>query len=78
MYNDWLRQSILFEVRDEYGNSSTWLLLPDNTPVLWYFQGEQVYKFSYKDLGTNGRSVQYPCRKLDTEGNLVPVVGKQP
>jgi hypothetical protein len=76
--NDWLQQSILFEVRDEYGNSSTWLLLPDNTPVLWHFQGESVYKYSYKDLGTNGRSVQYPCRKLDAEGNLVRVKAKEP
>jgi hypothetical protein len=75
--NDWLWQSILFEVRDEYGNSSTWVLLPDNTPVLWHFQGDSVYKYSYKDLGTNGRSVQYPCRKLDAEGNLVQE-GKQP
>lgn len=75
--NDWLQHSILFEVRDEYGNSSTWLLLPDNTSVLWYFQGESVYKYSYKDLGTNGRSVQYPCRKLDAEGNLLRVEGME-
>jgi len=75
--NGWLQRSILFEVRDEYGNSSTWLLLPDNTPVLWYFQGENVYKLTHKDLGTNGRSVQYPCRKLDAEGNLMQE-GKQP
>jgi hypothetical protein len=73
--NQWLRQSMLFEVRDEFGNSSTWVLLPDNTPVLWYFQGETVYKYSYKDLGTNGRSVQYPCMKLDTYGNLTGANG---
>jgi len=69
--NNWLLQSIVFEVRDEFNQSSTWILLPDNTPVLWQFQAESVYKFSFRDLGTNGRSVQWPCKMLDAKGDLL-------
>ncbi|MDP4262506.1 MAG: hypothetical protein Q8941_08240 [Bacteroidota bacterium] len=68
--NKYLEQSIFFELIDEYKNTSIWLLLPDGTPVLWYFQGQNAYKYSYRDYKTKGRGVQYACRKFTANGGF--------
>lgn len=69
--NEYLQSSILFELTDEFGNSSLWILLPDNTPVLHFFEGRRAYNYTYEDYGTKGVSVQYACAKFDTNGNLI-------
>lgn len=69
--SDYLQNSILFELTDEFGNSSIWFLLPDNTPVLHFFEGNKAYKYTYEDYGTEGVSVQYACMKFDQNGNMI-------
>jgi hypothetical protein len=70
MDNKYLAKSIFFELIDESGNSSIWLLLPDNTPVLWFFEGDRAYKYDSSVYGTDGISVQFVCRKFRNDGSL--------
>ena len=68
--NDYLKDAIFFELIDEFKQKSIWALLPDETPVLWFFEGQKAYKYSYTDYKTNGISVQDPCTKFDSEGQF--------
>jgi len=70
--HDYLLDAIFFELFDEFGKGSIWILLPDNTPLLHYFEGQQVYNYSYQELGTQGVSVQYACKKFDKNGKIIP------
>ncbi len=69
--NEYLKNSIFFELIDESNQKSIWVLLPDETPVLWFFEGSNAYKYSYKDFKTTGVSVQYACKKFDSEGHFI-------
>jgi hypothetical protein len=70
MDNKYLENSLFFELMDEEQNSSIWLLLPDNTPVLWYFQGSKVFNYTSEQLGTKGVGVQYACEKFNQDGTI--------
>ena len=70
MKNDDLENAIFFELIDEFKDKSIWVLLPDETPVLWFFEGQKAYKYSYKDYKTKGVSVQHACTKFDPEGQF--------
>jgi len=69
--NKYLEKSIFFELIDEDGNSSIWLLLPDNTPVLWFFEGDKAYKYDSSVFGTDGTSVQFVCKKFKGDGSII-------
>lgn len=66
-----LEKAILFKIVDENGNSSSWLLLPDNKVLLYLVQGDRVLNFSYQDFG-NSRGLQYPCKLFDYNGKTIP------
>lgn len=68
--NDYLENAIFFELINEFKEKSIWVLLPDETPVLWFFEGQNAYKYSYKDYETKGVSVQHACTKFDSEGQF--------
>lgn len=70
MKNDDLENAIFFELINEFNDKSIWVLLPDETPVLWFFEGPKAYKYSYKDYETKGVSVQHACIKFDSEGQF--------
>src|SRR5262249_42106542 len=67
---EYLENAIFFELIDEFNERSIWVLLPDETPVLWFFEGANAYKYSYKDYQTPGVSVQNACKKFDSEGHF--------
>jgi hypothetical protein len=66
-----LEKAILFKIVDENGNSTSWLLLPDNRVLLYLMQGDRVLNFSYQDFG-NSRGLQYPCKLFDYNGKTIP------
>ncbi|MBL0913804.1 MAG: hypothetical protein IBJ09_15670 [Bacteroidia bacterium] len=66
----WLDEALFFELFDEENNASIWIVLPDNTPVLYHFSGPQVYRYSSADMGTNGGGVQYACKKFNPDGSM--------
>lgn len=69
--NNFLKGGVHFVIHDEKtGNWSTWIILPDSTIVLWWIQGDGFSNFSYRDLGTDGRGVQYVCKKITSNGEL--------
>ena len=67
----YLEKAILFKIVDENGNSSIWLLLPDNKVLLYLMQGDRVLNFNYQDFG-NSRGLQYPCKLFDFKGKTIP------
>lgn len=67
---EYLKNAIFFELISEFKEKSIWVLLPDETPVLWFFEGSNAYKYSYKDYKTKGVSVQYACQKFDSQGHF--------
>jgi len=69
--SNYLKKSIFLELIDENKNSSVWILLPNGTPALWFFDGDRVYTYSYKDFGTEGISIQYVCKKFNLNGSLI-------
>ncbi|MDP4206247.1 MAG: hypothetical protein Q8859_09645, partial [Bacteroidota bacterium] len=70
--NEYLRKGIYFQIFSEDGDRSDWILLPnDNKPILWFFQGQKVYRYTYKDLNTSGISVQHVCKYFDEKGNVI-------
>ncbi|HVS90478.1 MAG TPA: hypothetical protein VHE59_00500 [Mucilaginibacter sp.] len=69
--NNYLKKAIFLELIDEDRNSSVWILMPDGTPILWFFDGERVYKYPYQVFGTDGRSIQYACKKFNLDGTIV-------
>ncbi len=69
---EYLFDAIFFELFDESAGSSIWILLPDNTPALYYFEGKKVYNYTYQELGTEGVSVQHACKKFDKNGKIIP------
>ena len=69
--SEYIQDAMLLELTDEFGNSSIWFLLPDGTPVLHFFEGRQAYKYTYKDFGTTGVSVQYACTKFNLDGKMI-------
>jgi hypothetical protein len=68
---EYLENAIFFELISEFKEKSIWVLLPDETPVLWFFEGQNAYKYNYKDYKTKGVSVQYACTKFDSEGRFI-------
>ncbi len=69
--NNFLKNGIYFVIHDKKtGNWSNWIVLPDSTIVLWWIQGDGFYNLTNTDLGTNGRGVQYVCRKFKPNGEL--------
>lgn len=69
--NNFLKSGIHFEIHDEKTNNwSTWIILPDSTIILWWIEGNGFSKYTYSDLGTNGRGVQYVCKKISRTGEL--------
>lgn len=69
--NNFLKGGIHFVIHDEKtGNWSTWIVLPDSTIVLWWIHGDGFSNLTYKDLGTDGRGVQYVCKKITPNGEL--------
>lgn len=66
----YLDEALFFELIDEENNASIWIVLPDNTPVLYHFSGPQVYRYSSADMGTNGGGVQYACKKFNPDGSI--------
>lgn len=66
----WLDEALFFELFDEENNASIWIVLPDDTPVLYHFSGPQVYRYSSADMGTNGGGVQYACKKFNPDGSI--------
>lgn len=67
----YIEKAILFTIVDENGNSSSWLLLPDNKVLLYLMQGDRVLNFSYQEFG-NSRGLQYPCKLFDFNGKTIP------
>lgn len=68
---NYLEKAILFKILEQNGNSSSWLLLPDNKVLLYLMQGDSVINFSYQDFG-NSRGLQYPCKIFDFNGKFIP------
>ncbi len=70
-FESYLKRAVFFELFDEHDNGSIWVLLPDNTPVLWFLQEEKAYKYTYREMGIRDDYIKYACRKFDKEGRLV-------
>lgn len=68
--NEYLQASVLFELHEGDGGSSIWLLLPDGTPVLHFYGGRNVYKFSDDEISASAQDDKYPCLKFDEDGNI--------
>jgi|GEM_PF-1688979 len=66
----YLDEALFFELFDEDDNTSVWILLPDNTPVLYHFAGPKVYRYSSADMGTTGGGVQHACKKFNADGSI--------
>ena len=70
--NEYLKGSIVFDLEEENKLHSTWILLPDNTPVLYILDSDSIFNYSRKDLGFDQEhSFIYPCKKFDRKGNII-------
>jgi hypothetical protein len=69
--NEFIQKAICFIIDDKEKNHSRWLLLPDNTVLLYLMQGERVLNYSYSDFGEYP-GVQYPCIRFDSTGKIIP------
>jgi hypothetical protein len=69
--SNYLQKALFFELIDENDNGSIWVLLPDDTPVLWFFQGESAYRYNFHELGTDGKHIQHPCKKFNKSGSFL-------
>lgn len=70
--NEYLKGSIVFDLVDEDKLHSTWILLPDNTPVLYILDSDSIFNYSRKDLGFDQEhSYIHPCKKFDRKGNII-------
>jgi hypothetical protein len=70
--NEYLARAIMFELFDENGRSSIWILLPDGRAVLHHFSGSSVYKYSALELGfENPSGVNFACKVFDANGNII-------
>lgn len=68
--DNYLKQSIYFQITDKYDRNSEWVLLPDDTIILWAFVGKTVINFSYSDFGSSGYGKQYVCKKITRTGEV--------
>lgn len=70
--NEYLKGSIVFDLEDKDKLNSTWILLPDNTPVLYILDSDSIFNYSRKDLGFDQEhSFIYPCKKFDRKGKII-------
>lgn len=70
--NEYLKGSIVFDLEDEDKLHSTWILLPDNTPVLYILDSDSIFNYSRKDFGFDQEhSFIKPCKKFDSKGNII-------
>lgn len=70
--NEYLKGSIVFDLEEEEKLHSTWILLPDNTPVLYILDSDSIFNYSRKDLGFDQEhSYIHPCKKFDRKGNII-------
>lgn len=61
-----IENGIVFIMDDEEKNHSRWLLLPDDTVLLYMTEGKKV-------LGHETASnFEYPCTRFDLNGNIIP------
>lgn len=66
--NEYLKGSIVFDLEDKDKFHSTWILLPDNTPVLYILDSDSIFNYSRKDLEIDKRK---PCKKFDRKGKII-------
>ena len=72
MDNEYLKESIVFDLEDEDKLQSTWILLPDNTLVLYILDSDSIFNYSRKGLGFDQEhSLIEPCKKFDRKGNII-------
>lgn len=70
--NDYLKGSIVFDLEDKDKLHSTWILLPDNTLVLYILDSDSIFNYSRKDLGFDQEhSFVEPCKKFDRKGKII-------
>ncbi|MDD4739486.1 MAG: hypothetical protein PHG98_06015 [Bacteroidales bacterium] len=70
--NEYLKGSIVFDLEDKDKLHSTWILLPNNTPVLYILDSDSIFNYSRKELGFDQEhSFIYPCKKFDRKGNII-------
>ncbi len=70
--NEYLKESIVFDLEDEDKLQSTWILLPDNTLVLYILDSDSIFNYSRKGLGFDQEhSLIEPCKKFDRKGNII-------
>lgn len=68
---DFAENSIMFQLRDsERGEYSTWILLPDDSVLLYSMQGERVLQYHYSDFG-KFKGVQTPCVLFNKAGEII-------
>ncbi|MES2111324.1 MAG: hypothetical protein V4577_21390 [Bacteroidota bacterium] len=67
---EYLEKAICFIIDDKAGNHSRWALLPDDTLLLYFMQGEKVLDYNYKEFGD--AHLQYPCVRFDDKGKIIP------
>lgn len=69
--NEVMEGSIVFIIDDKEKEHSRWVLLPDNTVLLFYMSGEKVLNYSYNDFGKYP-GLQEPCIRFDGNGKIAP------
>jgi hypothetical protein len=65
-----MEKGILFEVIGPNKNNSIWVLLPDNTVLLYLMDGETVLNFKRTEFGKE-RGMLYPCVLFDLYGKRI-------
>lgn len=68
---DFVENSIMFQLRDsERRECSTWILLPDDSVLLYSMQGEKVLQYHYSDFG-KFKGLQRPCVLFNKTGAII-------
>ena len=67
---EFIEQGILFNIDDKNGNHTRWVLLPDNTILLYMMEGEKALNYDYTRFG-NQPGFRNPCVRFDFNGNKI-------
>ena len=62
-----IEKGVFFEFFDEDGNSSIWILLPDNTILLYITDGERVLDLNFTGF-KQSFGIKFPCKLFDSKG----------
>lgn len=65
---NFIEKGIFFELFDEFGAASLWVLLPNNNIVVYWISGDELLNYNYSEIKSKNEN---PCIMFNQNGTII-------